>query len=199
MQLLNILGTKNNIKVIRFLVRHENWEFNISEFSKDTKINKGVLSRLIKKLEKENVIRVNRKGKISLFKLNKDNLFIKNVLIQLFEKEETFFKEHLKNRLTKLKEKDVLSIILYGSYASGEATISSDVDIMVIVKNKTKSLISKSDNLKNELLKEDILLRIDIINLIEFKKLYKLKEPLFKSIGENHKILCGKKIGELVN
>ncbi|MBL7100900.1 MAG: hypothetical protein ISS23_03020, partial [Nanoarchaeota archaeon] len=111
MQLLNILGTKNNIKVIRFLVRHENWEFNISEFSKDTKINKGVLSRLIKKLEKENVIRVNRKGKISLFKLNKDNLFIKNVLIQLFEKEETFFKEHLKNRLTKLKEKDVLSII----------------------------------------------------------------------------------------
>ena len=198
MQLLNILGTKNNINVIRFLVRHKDWEFNISELSKDTKINKGALSRIIKKLEKENVIRLNRKGRILLFKINKDNLFIKNVIIPLFEKEEAFFKEYLKNKLTKLKEKDVLSIILYGSYASGEATLTSDIDLMVVVKNKTNSLINKSNKLKNELLEKDILLRIDIISLKEFKKLYKLKEPLFKSIEQNHKILHGKKIGELL-
>jgi len=198
MQLLNILGTKNSIKVIRALVKHKDWEFNISEFSKDTKINKGVLSRIVKKLEKENVIRVNRKGKILLFKINKDNLFIKNIIIPLFEKEQTFFKEHLKNKLIKLKEENVLSVILYGSYASGEANLTSDIDIMVVIKNKTNSLINKSDNLKNELLKEDILLRIDIINLSEFKKLYKLKEPLLKSIEKNHKVLYGKKIEELL-
>jgi len=198
MQLLNVLGTKNSIKVIRTLVKHKDWEFNISEFSKDTKINKGVLSRIVKKLENENVIKVNRKGKILLFRINKENLFIKNIITPLFEKEETFFKEYLKNKLTKLKEKDVLSIILYGSYASGEANLTSDIDIMVVIKNKTNSLINKSDNLKNELLKEDILLRIDIINLSEFKKLYKLKEPLLKSIEKNHKVLHGKKIGELL-
>lgn len=198
MQLLNILGTKNNIKVIRTLVRHKDWEFNISEFSKDTKLNKGVLSRIVKKLEKENVIKVNRKGKILLFKLNKDNLFIKNIIISLFEKEQTFFKEHLKNKLINLKEENVLSIILYGSYASGEANLTSDIDIMVVIKNKTNSLINKSDNLKNELLKEDFLLRIDIINLSEFKKLYKLKEPLLKSIEKNHQIIHGKKIEELL-
>ena len=198
MQLLNILGTKNNIKVIRTLVRHKDWEFNISEFSKDTKLNKGVLSRIVKKLEKENVIKVNRKGKILLFKINKDNLFIKNVIIPLFEKEQTFFKEHLKNKLINLKEENVLSIILYGSYASGEANLTSDIDIMVVIKNKTSSLINKSDNLKNELLKEDFLLRIDIINLSEFKKLYKLKEPLLKSIEKNHQIIHGKKIEELL-
>ena len=198
MQLLNILGTKNNIKVIRTLVRHKDWEFNISEFSKDTKLNKGVLSRIVKKLEKENVIKVNRKGKILLFKINKDNLFIKNVIIPLFEKEQTFFKEHLKNKLINLKEENVLSIILYGSYASGEANLTSDIDIMVVIKNKTNSLINKSDNLKNELLKEDFLLRIDIINLSEFKKLYKLKEPLLKSIEKNHQIIHGKKIEELL-
>ncbi len=198
MQLLNILGTKNSIKVIRTLVKHKDWEFNISEFSKDTKINKGVLSRIVKKLENENVIRVNRKGKILLFKINKDNLFIKNIIIPLFEKEQTFFKEHLKNKLIKLKEENVLSVILYGSYASGEANLTSDIDIMVVIKNKTNSLINKSDNLKNELLKEDILLRIDIINLSEFKKLYKLKEPLLKSIEKNHKVLYGKKIEELL-
>lgn len=198
MQLLNILGTKNNIKVIRTLVRHKDWEFNISEFSKDTKLNKGVLSRIVKKLEKENVIKVNRKGKILLFKINKDNLFIKNVITPLFEKEQTFFKEHLKNKLINLKEENVLSIILYGSYASGEANLTSDIDIMVVIKNKTNSLINKSDNLKNELLKGDFLLRIDIINLSEFKKLYKLKEPLLKSIEKNHQIIHGKKIEELL-
>ena len=198
MQLLKILGAKNNINVMRFLVKHKDWEFNLSELSKDIKLNKGVLSRLIKKLEKENAIKVNRKGRILLFKINKDNLFIENVIMPLFEKEETFFKEYLENKLTILKGKNVLSIILYGSYASGEATIASDIDIMVVVKNKTKQIIEKSDNLKNYFLEKDMLLRIDIISMKEFKKIYKSKEPLIKSIEKTHRILHGKKIEELI-
>ena len=89
MQLIeNILGKKNNIKVLRHLIKHKNWQFNITELAKDIYINKGVLSRLIDDLEKENVIRVSKKGKIKLFSINKENLFIKKTIIPLFEKED---------------------------------------------------------------------------------------------------------------
>ena len=78
MQLLeSILGKKNNLKIIRTLVLRKDWQYNITELSKDININKGVLSRLVEELEKENVIKVNRKGKIKLFSINKENPFIK--------------------------------------------------------------------------------------------------------------------------
>jgi len=197
MQLLNVLGTKNSINVVRHLIMHKDWEFNITELSKDSKINKGVLSRLIKKLEKENIINVNRKGKILLFKINKDNLFVQKVIIPFFEKEDSFFDDFIKDKLI-LKDRSVLSIILYGSYASGKVTLRSDVDVLVVVINKNKSIIEKTQEIKKNFLVRDMLLRIDIISLKEFRKLYKTKEPLIESIKENHKILFGRKLNELL-
>jgi len=173
MQLLeSIFGAKNKIKVLRHLAKHKNWEFNISELSKDIGLNKGVLSRLVKKLEAENAISVKRKGKIKLFSINKANLFIQQTIIPLFEKEEDFFDVQLKKIIPKLKDKHIISI-------------------------KSRKLEEKTNKAKEEFLKKDLLLRIDLMSLQEFKKMYKLKEPIIRTIWKNHKILYGKKLNEV--
>lgn len=195
MQLLNVLGKKNNIRVLRHLISHKNWEFNISELSKDTGINKGVLSRLIKKLSEENLIKVKKKGKILLFAINKENLVIKELIIPLFEKEKDFF-NIIKSELLELKDKNIISIILYGSFASGKAKLTSDIDLLLIFKDKLN--LDKINEIKKKFLEMDVLLRIDTMNEKEFRRLYKLKEPLIRSIIKNHKILYGKKIEELI-
>ena len=198
MQLIeHVLGTKNKIRVLRHLIRHKNWEFNISELSKDTDINKGVLSRLIKDLEKENIIRVNKKGRILLFSINRNNIIIKKTIIPLFEKEANFFEYFVKPKLLKLRGKNVISIILYGSFSSKNAKLTSDIDLLLVVKNENKNLSDKSNKVKEEFLKMDILLRADIMSLKEFKQLYHQKEPLIRSIEKNHTVLYGKKIREL--
>lgn len=195
MQLLeSILGTKNNIKVVRALVKHKDWEFNITELARDIDINKGILSRLIENLEKENIIIVKRKGKIKLFGINKKNEFIKNVIIPLFEKEENFFDLFLKNIIKKIKHKNIISIALYGSVAIGKAKLTSDVDILVVVSKKTKELEYKLNKLREDFLDKDILLRIDLMSLNEWKRLKRIKEPLIKNILKNHKILWGEKL-----
>ena len=121
MQLLEqTFGSKNSIKVLRQLAKHENWEFNITELARDININKGILSRLIRKLNENNIIKTNQKGKIMLFKINKENILIRNLIIPAFKIEDKLFDEFIKPRILKLKSKDLLSIILYGSYAKGD-------------------------------------------------------------------------------
>ena len=194
MQLLeSILGIKNNIKIVRTLVLHKDWQYNITELSKDINLNKGVLSRLIEELEKENIIKVNRKGKIKLFSINKENSFIKDIIIPLFEKENTFSNYLLKDFINTLKTKTE-SIILYGSYAKNTAKLSSDIDILVISNKKLEEI----EAFKKDFLKKDILLRVDVMNILELKNLYKKQEPFIKSVRKNHKILSGKSLMELI-
>lgn len=198
MQLIErILGKKNNIRVLRHLIKHKNWQFNITELAKDIYINKGVLSRLIDDLEKENIIKVNKKGKIKLFSINKENLFIKKIIIPIFEKEDIFYYDILDKFVKKIK-KDVISIIGYGSVISKEIKLTSDIDVLVIIDKKNKILEDKINKLKKEFLDNDLLLRVDLINIKELGKLYKTKEPFMKSLIKNHKVLYGKSLMEMV-
>ncbi len=199
MQLLDeIFGSKNNIKVLRYLAEHQDWEFNITELSKDIKINKGVLSRLIKILKNKNLIKINQKGKILLFKINKENIIIKNFITHIFQLENNIFDNLIKPRLVHLKSKNIISIILYGSYADKTFKLTSDIDLLFILKNKDNKLSEDIDNIKKEFLKEDLIIRIDLMTLNEFKKLYKLKEPITTSIKNNHKILFGNDFNDLI-
>lgn len=198
MQLIeDILGKKNNVKVLRHLIKHKNWQFNITELAKDIYINKGALSRLIDDLEKKNIIKVNKKGKIKLFSINKENLFIKNIIIPLFEKEDIFYYEILDKFAQKIKN-NAISIIAYGSVVSKEIKLTSDIDILVIIDKKSKVLENKINKLKNEFLDDDMLLRVDLINIKELRKLYKTKEPFMISLIKNHKILYGKSLIDLI-
>ena len=153
MQLLEqIFGSRNNIRVLRYLVNHSDWEFNISELARDLAVNKGILSRLIKKLKENNIIKLNQKGKIVLFKLNKENLIIKSLIIPTFNLEKNFFNEFIMPEISKLKSKDIISIILYGSYAKNTFNLNSDIDLLVIMNNKDKKLEEIIDKLKRKFL-----------------------------------------------
>jgi len=199
MQLLDdIFGSKNNIRVLRYLTNHQDWEFNISELSKDIRINKGVLSRLIKKLGYSNLIKVNLKGRIVLFRLNKENMLIKNTVIPIFKIENSIFNDIIKPRLLSLKSKNIISIILYGSYANRNFKLTSDIDLLIVVKENDSNLKNNADKIKSEFLEQDLILRIDLIKLNEFKKLYKLKEPLILSMQKNYEVLYGGNFDALI-
>lgn len=199
MQLIEtILGKRNNIRVLRHLVKHKNWQFNITELSKDLKINKGILSRLIFNLEKENIIKVTKKGKIKLLSINKDNLFIKEIIIPIFEKEDAFYYNMIDKLVKKLRD-NVVSVILYGSLASKNFKLTSDVDVLLIAKRNDRISGKKLSNIKKEFLDNDLLLRIDIMSVIELKRLYKTNEPFIKSVIKNNKLLYGRPIMELLN
>lgn len=96
--------------------------------------------------------------------------------------------EELKEELGKIKDK-VLGILVYGSYASREATERSDIDICVVAGYKDKEKI-------NELYRE-------ILRIMAKSKKYDIRifelMPLWLKIEviENGKIIYAKSIPEL--
>lgn len=88
----------------------------------------------------------------------------------------------IKNRLQDLYGEDLKDIIIYGSYARGEATKGSDIDIVVVLK-EVKDIFEERDHILDciyELnLKYDIV--ISIIPIEENR--YKEREsPFIKNI-----------------
>jgi DNA-binding MarR family transcriptional regulator len=80
-----VLGSRSKIKLLRFLAKNNDWQFNLAEISKSTGVDKGALSRLIKEFETKKILDVKRSGKLLLFKLSKNKL--SDFITQFFEKE----------------------------------------------------------------------------------------------------------------
>jgi len=83
-QLEEVLGSKGKIGLLRFLSQNPDWQFNLSEISRKTHIDKGNLSRLIKELEKKEILEIKRSGKLLLFRLNERNEVVTKSIIPLF-------------------------------------------------------------------------------------------------------------------
>lgn len=83
-----ILGSKNKIKLLRFLIKNRDWQFNLASISKKINVDKSNISRLIKYFEKEKIVLVKRSGKLLLFCLNSKNKFVQDLIIPIFKREE---------------------------------------------------------------------------------------------------------------
>ena len=201
MQLIeNLFGSKGRIKVLKKLSKHMGWQFNISELSKDMAINKGAVSKIVSGLEKENIVTVNKKGKIKLFALNEQNIFVKEALLPILKIEEELFKNIKRTIVRPFPEELADSIIIYGSYSKGSERLESDIDAMVIVKSKELEEKCRliSDKLSQDFLEKGVMLTIDILDKKEFKKLYLDKEPSIISVVGTGIAIKGKSLEELI-
>jgi len=96
-----------------------------------------------------------------------------------------------------LKElsEEVVSIVLYGSYASGKATKYSDVDLLLITKNIFSGWRDKrkvSANLRRIFYKYGSF-SVNIATIEEFKRSVQNLNPITIGIYDAHKVIYDKK------
>ena len=90
--------------------------------------------------------------------------------------------KELKSELQSIYGKELAEIILYGSYARGDKTSQSDMDILVVLEGKIRAgeEIDRMINIINELnLKHNSLISVIPISLDEYKN---IKSPLILNI-----------------
>jgi len=163
-----ILIATNQQKVLDFLVQYPGNEFLEKEIQKATKISKSGVNFALRGLVKTELVKKQKRGKISFYSIIFDHPIIKQLkvlktLVNL---------EHLMKKIKKLSKK----IILYGSCSRGEDTSESDVDLLVVTNNS--NLISEAAK-KNKLSER---IRLIMRSPLEYVEMEKTDPTFYKEV-----------------
>ena len=102
--------------------------------------------------------------------------------MKIFKMKIDLILKELKSELQSLYGKKLAEIILYGSYARGNKTSQSDIDILVVLDGKIKAgkEIDRMINIISELnLKHNLLISVIPVSLDEYES---IKSPLILNI-----------------
>ncbi len=135
------------IKFVEFFLVNPYKEVYIRELARKLKISPFATKKYADILVKENLILEERKANLRYLKANVKNLFYKHMKIayNMGQLLKSGLIDFLKNNLANLT-----SIILFGSLAKGEDTNESDIDILIIGKQKHLSLKEFEDKLDKD-------------------------------------------------
>ena len=136
------------INFVEFFLDNPYGEVYIRELARKLKISPFAVKKYTDILLEERLILEERKGNLRYLKANVANLFYKYLKISLNIKNliKSGLIDFLKNNLV-----NVTSIVLFGSSAKGENSDESDIDILIIGKEKNLDLTEFEDKLKKDI------------------------------------------------
>ena len=166
--------------VLGYFMLHESAELYINEMARRFSLDDGNLTRKLKELEEEGILRSESKGKERYYSLNPSFPLLKEYKKLILK---TVGFEHLLKEAL-LEVQGIQHAILFGSYASDKMNASSDLDLLVIGKHDTIALQRKIAELQKTMGRE-----INVISMSEEE--YKRKRrthPLLKSIRQKKSV-----------
>jgi predicted nucleotidyltransferase len=140
------LGTRTAWKILLVLAEAPGKAVSRKDIQKLTKLGNKFLSKSLILLEKFNIILQSKIGKAYYYKLNLNNPFIPEIIeIIQTEKKETnnldFFIANILREfayeILNINIKNIHGLILFGSYAKRTYNANSDIDVAVILNEKS--------------------------------------------------------------
>ena len=131
--------SKNSMRIIEFLLRNLNREFNVNQIARNLKISVGSAHKILKSLASKNFINFRKMGNAIFYKLNLENKETQKIceiaLIESKNKELSF------NPVAKVYAKDIetfgdaKAMILFGSILVKKEK-AGDVDVLFVIEDK---------------------------------------------------------------
>lgn len=136
------------IKFVEFFLTNPYKEFYIRELAKKLSLSPFATKKYSDILVKEKFILEDKRANLRYLKANVSNLFYKHLKISYNIREiiNSGLVEFIKNSVA-----NVTSIILFGSFAKGENDDKSDIDLVVIGKEKYLDLNKFENNMNREI------------------------------------------------
>jgi len=128
---LDLLASKPKVRLLRYLASRKG-EFSGLELARATGMDAKRTREALADMVRADVVTRRTLGRASLYALNHKHYIVESVLIPAFRRE-TEWLEHLGRSVLSVAPKQIMSVVLYGSWARGDARPDSDVDLLVIV------------------------------------------------------------------
>jgi len=203
MRLINVLdevlGQKGKVKVLRALISSSGG-LTARGIARKVGLTHWACIKNLRELELSGLVRSEKVGKANLYTLNRDNLVNKELLLPLFKKEKELLKTVL-NWIMKQIESKPVSVILFGSVATGKEDVDSDIDLCFVVKDRKEAkklereLTGISSDLYQQLGKK---FSPYILELSVFKKKYEKGVRVIREIVREGILIYGKPISEVI-
>ncbi len=187
-----ILRNLSHVKVLRVLVNSE-LDLTGNQVAGLAGISPLGCKNTLDHLRELNLLAVRRVGRAYLYRLREENIIVNNLLKSLFVKE----KELLKVELEKIAQNFsgmAHSVYLFGSVAREEETFQSDIDLLVVARDKQilnqteEKALEMTDYLTGT---TGITPTILVMTKEDFTGKYKSGDPLVKNVVVEGIILYG--------
>ena len=175
-----LFTSKTRIKILSLLMFNQDKEYHLREIARIIKISPVYAAKELENLSKLNLINKSKKGNLSLYSINK-NCIILDELRQIFIKT-----DYLWELIRRELEGKVNYAFIYGSFAKGEETEKSDIDLFVIGEMKEDSLIKIIQKLEKNTGRE---INYILWNEKTFQQRAKSHHHLLKTVKKNKIIM----------
>ena len=129
-----LFTSKTRINILSLLMFNQDRDYHLREIARIINISPKYVSIELEKLLKVNLVNKYEKGNMNIYSINKNNIILSE-LRQIFIKTD-YIGELIRKELTHVKY-----AFIYGSFARGEETKNSDIDLFVIGSMKEDNLI----------------------------------------------------------
>jgi len=169
------------------------------EISRLTNVTHKTALKALDNLEALKLIKRNVVGKSYYFTLNREQFIYKNIISVIF-KNELEYKQKLIDNLKKLKNDNVVSLIIFGSVARKEETYESDFDLCIVYQNKKNEIEEKIGVLQSKLYEEfGVTLAPFYITEGDFKEKANTLKPPVNNILKEGNVIWGKSINRIIH
>jgi len=201
-QLDRIIGQGSKLKILRFLYLR-NGEHTGRAIAREIGMSPSVVSNSLKELREEGVISLRTAGKTHLYGIIEDSHLVRKLLAPLFEEEKSINENIISTIVRGLSgsKNEIISLALFGSFARQEETSRSDIDLLVITRDKKgKAVAEESLDKIDQIVMKKFRTCISpyIKTKTEFIKAYQSEKPLIKSILLNHRLLSGEPLERIL-
>jgi len=181
------MPSRTRRKILELMLFSPEKEFYLREISRKIDENTNSVGRELNQLLEASLILKNNKEKLIFYRINK-NSPVFSTLKELFLRTESLG-NHLREILSKTE--NIKLALIFGSFAKGEETEKSDIDLLIVGNIRNDKLIRKIREIENHLGRE--------INYIlwseeEYQKRKKTQDSFLKTILTEPKIIL---IGEI--
>ena len=198
-----ILNNEIKIKLLRFLSRTSG-EWSGRRLAKEINVSPAACHKALSELQKEGVLQLKKIGRTYLYSLNQNNILVKNLLKPLYKKEQ-MIPLTLANIIRKMPpyvKKRVVSLGIFGSISRRKEHPSSDIDLLVIVKEKKdKRLLEETLEKFNVVITRRYgnILSPYIQTVQEIRSKFKKRLPLIRNIIHEHRLIFGKPLISVIH
>lgn len=171
---MKTLLNKGMLKILRIFYDNKNEKMHLREIARESKMQVQGVSRHLKELEKNKILKSQKTGNLKQYSLIKDKpaYFIFSMLdIEKIDNLPLLRKNAINDFIKKLPEPPIFAIV-FGSTAKQNYRQDSDIDILIITNNKINSKVAEKEAEYNNSIK----ISSFQMGFNEFKKELKLKE-----------------------